>query len=83
MMQIDVLYFDECPAWRGALARVRQVVADNGLSDQVLVRTIAVETPEEARDLRFFGSPTVRVDGCDVDPSAGARTGFCLRCRLY
>lgn len=83
MKQIDILYFEACPGWLGTLARVRQVLAESNLSDAVFVRTIAVETPEAAQGLRFVGSPTVRVDGCDVDPSVSSRTGFGLHCRLY
>ena len=32
---------------------------------------------------RFLGSPTLRVDGVDVDPGAADREDFGLRCRLY
>jgi hypothetical protein len=42
-----------------------------------------VETPEEAESEHFLGSPTVRVDGDDVDPTANGREEFGLECRLY
>lgn len=42
-----------------------------------------VETPEEAEGEHFLGSPTVRVDGDDVDPTANGREEFGLECRLY
>jgi len=42
-----------------------------------------VESVEAAERERFLGSPTVRVDGGDVDPDAPARTDFGLKCRLY
>ena len=32
---------------------------------------------------RFLGSPTVRIDGQDVDPGAAQRSDFGLKCRLY
>ena len=32
---------------------------------------------------RFLGSPTLRVDGVDIDPGAGERTDYGLKCRLY
>jgi hypothetical protein len=41
-----------------------------------------VETQEEAEALRFPGSPTIRVDGRDVDP-AGAEGRPALNCRIY
>jgi hypothetical protein len=43
----------------------------------------AVETPEAAELERFLGSPTIRVDGRDIDRTAEARTDFGLKCRLY
>jgi len=42
-----------------------------------------VETVEDAERERFLGSPTVRIDGSDVEPGAGERDDFGLKCRLY
>lgn len=42
-----------------------------------------VQNDDEAMRLRFLGSPTVRVDGVDIDPSAENRDDFGLQCRLY
>ena len=42
-----------------------------------------VETPEEAEAVRFLGSPSVRVDGRDIEPGAESRTDFGMKCRLY
>ena len=42
-----------------------------------------VETAEEAVEARFLGSPSVRVDGRDIEPGAESRTDFGMRCRLY
>jgi hypothetical protein len=42
-----------------------------------------VESEEDAKRLRFVGSPTVRVDGADVEPAAAAREDFALQCRVY
>jgi len=38
---------------------------------------------EAARNLRFLGSPTVRVNGRDVEPGAEERPDFTLSCRVY
>jgi hypothetical protein len=38
---------------------------------------------EEAQERRFLGSPTLRVDGRDVEPGADERTDFGMKCRLY
>ncbi len=42
-----------------------------------------VETPEEAAKFKFLGSPTIRIDGLDVDKSARDRTDYSLACRIY
>ena len=36
-----------------------------------------------AREERFLGSPTLRVDGVDVEPGARDRRDYGLKCRLY
>ena len=45
-------------------------------------RVPIVTTTEEAEELAFPGSPTIRVDGRDVDP-AGAGSRPALTCRIY
>jgi hypothetical protein len=81
-VEIEVLYFDGCPSYERLLPRLRRLVAEAGGDPQQLTLR-AVETVEAAIELRFLGSPTVRVDGEDVDPTAGTRSDFGLKCRLY
>ena len=83
MRCVEVLYFESCPGWRSAVERVRRVLVEGGLEDTVSIRMIAVETEEQARQLRFPGSPTVRVDGHDVQPLAEGNDEGALQCRLY
>lgn len=81
-VRVELLYFDGCPSYLRLLPRLRHLVAEvGGDPQQILLR--AVETVEAADELRFLGSPTVRVNGEDVDPAAGSRTDFGLKCRLY
>jgi len=47
------------------------------------VRTRVVTSVVQAVRERFLGSPTVRVDGIDVEPGAGRRSAFAVSCRLY
>lgn len=81
-MEVEVLYFDGCPSFRRMLPRLRFLVTEAG-GDPQLITLRAVETMEAAVELRFLGSPTVLVDGEDVDPTAGTRIDFGLKCRLY
>ena len=80
-MKVELLYFDGCPSSEALLPRVRDLLAEAGVRDGIELRR--VETHEAAVAERFLGSPTLRVDGVDVDPGAGERDDFGLKCRLY
>lgn len=81
MKTVDVLYFDGCPNADIAADHARAAVERaNTLAE---VRLVRIEHAEDAIRHRFLGSPTIRVDGVDVDGSAHTRTDFGLMCRLY
>ena len=79
-MEIEVLYFDGCATWRAAVVDLQEVLSELGLEEEV--RLVSVESREEAERLRFLGSPTVRVNGKDVEPGIPS-DGFGMECRLY
>ena len=78
---IEVLYFEGCPNHEPALDLAREVVASLGLSAPI--REVAVRSPEHAEELRFLGSPSIRVDGRDIERGADERSEFGLGCRIY
>ena len=79
-MDIQFLYFEDCPSHDEALDRLRQVVKEEEIEAEILV--IKVETEAQAREYRFMGSPTILVNGHDiVSPAPGTRYG--LACRAY
>lgn len=78
-MRVELLYLDGCPSHERLLPVVRRIAQEAGA--ELTLRRI--DTPEKAEAERFLGSPTVRVDGRDVDPGAGDRTDYGLKCRLY
>jgi hypothetical protein len=80
-VQIDFYYWADCPSHDEALARLRAVMAEQGLHDEV--RIVEVRSDEEAQALRFPGSPTIRVDGVDIDAAGAAQQDFSLTCRVY
>lgn len=81
-MRVELLSFAGCPGHEALLPRLRELIAEAGQPPDVLeLRTI--ETPEEAERVGFLGSPSVRVDGVDVEPGAATRTDFGLKCRIY
>ena len=80
-VKVELLYFDGCPSHERFLPRLRELVAGAGIPGEVQLRR--VESPEAAVAERFLGSPTVRVNGIDVEPGADSRSDFGLKCRLY
>jgi len=80
-MKIEVLYFAGCPNYLPAVDRLRTVLASEGLRAELI--RIEVKDDSAARTLKFFGSPTIRVNGLDVDVTARqvSETGFA--CRRY
>lgn len=79
--RIEVLHVDDCPNHEELLPRLRALLADHAI-DADLVTTL-VDSDDAADWLLFLGSPTVRVNGRDVDPTAADRTGYGMQCRLY
>jgi hypothetical protein len=80
-VRIELLYFDGCPSYAELLPRLRELLASEGIDQEIELRR--VESSEEAERERFLGSPTVRIDGEDVDISARERHDFGVECRLY
>ena len=79
-VQVELLYWEGCPSYPEAREAVEDVLRSRGLETSLQLRK--VETQEEAERLRFPGSPTIRVDGRDVDPR-GAEARPALNCRIY
>ena len=78
-MQVSFLYYEDCPSYDLALERLREVMAEESIPGEVEV--IKVDTADQACELRFVGSPTIRVDGLDIDPPSDSR--YALTCRAY
>jgi hypothetical protein len=79
-MKIEILHFDGCPTYRVTENTLRQVLAEEGLESDI--ELVVVNSDEEARRLRFPGSPTIRVDGRDLFPTP-EREDWRLVCRVY
>jgi hypothetical protein len=76
-----MLHTEGCPHAATYLPHLRRLVAAAGL-DWAVTTQLVVDDEQAQREL-FLGSPTIRVDGVDVDPSAEERKDYGLTCRLY
>jgi hypothetical protein len=78
-MRIELLYISDCPHYAPARAaldeaiRIEQVVAE--LSE------FEIKDESTACAIGFIGSPSIRIDGNDIDPGASGTAGMC--CRTY
>jgi hypothetical protein len=76
-----VLTVAGCPNRDAAIALVRRVCAQ--LDSPVEVRVVDIPDQQAAEAGRFLGSPTIRVDGRDVEPGADRCVEYICSCRLY
>jgi hypothetical protein len=78
---VEVLTFPGCPNRDAAIALVQRVCAQ--LGSHVEVRVVDIPDQPAAEHARFRGSPTIRVDGHDIEPGAERHQEYVHACRLY
>lgn len=81
-MKIEVLYFEGCPNYLPAMDRLRTVLREEGLTTAE-VAEIEVKDESAARMVKFFGSPTIRVNGLDIEIDLRNIRDTALACRRY
>jgi hypothetical protein len=84
-MKVEILYFSGCPNHIPAVDRVREVLAQEGMPAEMVVETVEVEIKDAAaaQQVGFLGSPSIRVDGQDVEPAVRGARAFGMMCRTY
>ena len=81
VVRVRILHNEGCPQLATTIDRVRRIFEERlGAYD---LQIVEVRTLKDAIRLRCLGSPTVQVDGLDVDPTAAGRSDFSIGCRLY
>ena len=77
---VELLYFADCPNVGRTRSLVEAVAAEHDVPIAIQPREIG---PAEVERERFLGSPSLRVDGHDVEPGADNRKTFTYACRVY
>ena len=80
-MKIELLYFDGCPNHEAFMPQLRTLLDQADVDEEV--HLMRVESEDEAQAVGFLGSPSLRLNGRDVEPGAAERSDFGLKCRLY
>ena len=75
-LKIQVLYIGGCCAHRSVVVMAQEVVKE--LDVNADIEEVQVRSAAAAQRLRFVGSPSVRVDSVDIEPSARSRTHYGL-----
>jgi hypothetical protein len=78
-LRVEVLYVADCPSHAPAVRLLKDVLAAEGIVAEV--KEVLVADAQMASDLKFLGSPTIRINGLDIaEESSNCGT---LACRLY
>ena len=80
-MKVELYYFEGCPNYDKA-AEILQLTLKN-MEIDIPIDMINIEDDETAKTLKFIGSPSIRIDDKDVDPTQRDNTDYSLRCRIY
>ncbi len=78
ILKVEFLYFQECPAHKQALANLKAVLRESGRRADVAL--ISVTSEQQAERVGFQGSPSIRVNGRDLD---GRNEGHSYACGVY
>ena len=79
--KIEFLYWTDCPSHPKAWERLQEVLAEEGIEADI--ERIEVLADEQAMRHEFHGSPTIRVNGVDVDEAGAGEMPVALACRVY
>ncbi len=62
---IELLYVRECQHWQQTLLNLQNALAELKLEAEIKI--IPIDTIEQAVIYNFFSSPTIHIDGQDID----------------
>lgn len=77
-MKIEFYYFDGCPSHEPAYENLKEVLIEKGIETEI--ETIKVKSQEDAERLNFQGSPSIRINGKDIE---GKEERYSYSCRVF
>jgi glutaredoxin len=80
-VKIEVLYVPDCPHHPAAVRLLRDVLLAEGIAAEIC--QVAVKDAQAAEELRFRGSPTIRINGRDIAEDSHNLEFFGVACRVY
>ena len=80
-MKIKLYYFDDCPSYEKARENLKEAFRLEGLTQEVEMVPVASEADAQAK--RFIGSPSIRINGIDIEGPEAEEKGYGYCCRIY
>jgi hypothetical protein len=80
-MKIELYYFKDCPSFETAAANLKEALRAEGQPEDILM--VEVTSEEEVQRRHFIGSPTIRIDGVDLEGPQAEAKGYAFGCRIY
>lgn len=76
-MRVELLYAEDDPASMPARQNLVEVLTEDAF--ETPIQMVAVASEEDAELLGMRGSPTIRIDGADIDPDWDGPSGMAPR----
>ena len=76
--KIEFLYFEGCPSYKPALDYLKEIIEDEKIDTNL--EMVCVDSPDEAQKVGFQGSPSIKINGIDLEDK---NDGYSFNCRLY
>ncbi|MFQ5453256.1 MAG: DUF2703 domain-containing protein [Candidatus Zixiibacteriota bacterium] len=80
-MKIEFLYFDGCPNHLQALNDLKKTLTEMAIDSDIKI--IEINNNQDAVEKRFLGSPSIRINGKDIEIEENESTEYSMRCRRY
>ena len=77
-MKVELYYFEGCPSYIETTENLKNALSELEIKNDF--KLIEVINAEEATDKKFLGSPTIRINGTDLEHKDG---DYVFACRIY
>ncbi len=81
MVKIEFLFFEGCPHHPPALAHLKRILKEEEADHPI--ELINVDSDRHAQETRFLGSPSIRINGKDIEEAEIASPDYGIKCRIY
>lgn len=73
-MKIKIVSIPDCPATPPTISLIEETAKEMRI--EIEVQQVVCNTSDEANDHRLLGSPTIQINGLDIEPGSRAVTQF-------